>query len=68
MQDFLLKSRCMPSGRCLVPVIGDDHQNKDFFLSKEILYLSVSLNRLGFRSVIFHRRFIVSCHFHQPKI
>jgi len=35
VQDRLLKSRCMPSGRCLVPVIGDDHQNEDFFSARK---------------------------------
>lgn len=30
VKKYVLKSRHMPSGRCLVPVVGDIHQNKDF--------------------------------------
>lgn len=40
MQDQLFKKRCIPYGRCLVPVIWDYHQNKDILLSEELPYIS----------------------------
>lgn len=65
VQDHLLNSRCMQmSCTCY----WGWPSKWRLFLSKKILYLPISLNCLGFSNVIFHRHFILSCHFHQPKI